>query len=246
VVRRVLIFLVLLISFSTLATTFNPISIEKQIEEASAAAEVVMTSSRVFKNSSNITTTEYTLEVLESYNIDESNLSDKNRLQISMVGGTIDGITSVVDGAPKFAIEEKSFLLLKKINSQYFISNFSLGKYKIKNVSGETFYVSEVFPEDAANGQISKSKMLAIAKEKWKISSIKTPYIPAQKITSNFEFKKESKVSIGKILSRLPAEELDHSSDSVPMFFWSAFVIFILFFFIIFRQLGKFGVAIKK
>lgn len=239
-VSRFIVILVVLFAKAAFATMFFPLPFEKQIEEATSAAEVKLASSRVFKNSAGGIMTEYRFEVLESYNLSEEEL-DQNQLKISMPGGTYEGITAMIDGAPQFKEGERSFLLLKKIESKIYLSNFTLGKYKIQTYEGKDYYVSEVFPMDRNIGRISKEKMIELMKEKWKLSSVpkmesgkpvfvKVP--PAPEKEPVFE-------------KRAPAQA-GVASEEVPVFFWGALVLVVFFFALIFIKLGQSGQLNKR
>ena len=91
------------------ATTFSALPFDKQVEEATSAVEVKLENTKVFKNASGLIMTEYSFDVLESYNLSDDDL-DNQKLKISMPGGTFDGVTSMVDGAPQFSKDERSFL----------------------------------------------------------------------------------------------------------------------------------------
>jgi hypothetical protein len=144
----------------------------------------------------------------------------------------------MIDGAPQFAPEEKSFLLLKKVESRIYLSNFTLGKFKIQQYEGKTYYVSEVFPMDPNIGRISKDKMVDLMKTKWKMTSTEELAVPTKAVSivakappspeDGFKFEK-----------REPAQEA--SNQDVPVFFWSAIVLVAFFFALIFFKLGQSG-----
>ena len=229
-----LLVLVLIAANVSLATLFIPLPFDKQVEEATSAAEVKLASSRVFKNSEGTIMTEYSFDVLEAYNLPADDLED-NHLKLTMPGGTYNGITSMIDSAPVFKNEERTFLLLKKVESRIYLSNFTLGKYKIQNVDGKEYYVSEVFPMNQDMGRISKDKMIELMKTKWKTSFAlpKVDFKPAvvTKVppSPDREFKFEK---------RAPAQE-SAATEEVPVFFWGALALVTFFFGLIFFKLGQ-------
>lgn len=216
-----------------MATIFFPLPFEKQVEEATSAVEVHLVSTKVFKNTIGNIMTEYSFDVLEAYNLSDGDLENE-KLKLTMPGGTFEGITSMIDGAPQFNADEKSFLLLKKIESKIYLSNFTLGKFKIQEHEGKTFYVSDVFPEDPNVGKISKEKMVELMKTKWKTSFIDS----AEKILNpNDEIAPKAVSALFGGEKRQPAqEELNHE---IPVFFWSSLLILGFFFALIFFKLGK-------
>lgn len=166
-----MLMLIVLSCFSKglLATTFQVMPLEKLIEESNSAAEVELKSKRSYMNKMGMIFTEFTFLVGDSYNIVGSDL-DGELLKLNMTGGTVNGVTSFIDGAPDFAVGEKSFLLLKRIESKMYLSNFTMGKYKIEEHDGQIYYVSTVFPQDAEIGRVKKEKMIDMIKLKYKIS----------------------------------------------------------------------------
>ncbi|MDD4976281.1 MAG: hypothetical protein PHY93_18125 [Bacteriovorax sp.] len=225
------------------ATMFLPLPFDKQVEEATSAVEVKLENTKVFKNASGLIMTEYSFEVLESYNFSDDDL-DNQKLKLSMPGGTYDGITSMIDGAPQFNKNERSFLLLKKIDSKNYLSNFSLGKFKIQEFEGKPYYVSEVFPMDPKIGRISKEKMIELMKSKWKITLMIPkiiPHVTASTSASSPGPGTEIRPIIKSVddLEREPAQEESITNEGVPIFFWSAIAFFVFFFSFIFFKLGK-------
>lgn len=226
------------------ATMFFPLPFEKQVEEATSGAEVHLSSTRVFKNAVGLIMTEYSFDVLEAYNLLDADLENA-KLKLTMPGGTFDGITSMIDGAPQFKQDEKSFLLLKKIDSKIYLSNFTLGKFKIQELEGKTFYVSEVFPYDINIGRIPKDKMIDLMKTKWKTSFTDQSDKVVNSADQNVRPKVISAFFKSTSYKREPSQELELNKE-VPLFFWSS--IFILFFFaiFIFLKLSKGGVQNKN
>ncbi len=222
---------------SSMATMFIPLPIDKQVDEATSAVEAKLSSSRVFKNESGQTVTEYSFDVLKSYNF-SSNESENKQLKLTMLGGTYNGITSKIDGAPQFNENEKTFLLLKTVDSKIYLSNFTLGKYKIQEIDGKTYYVSEVFPLNPQIGRITQNKMIELMEKKWKVS-----FDVSNKAIRNSEVLEGATVNSAsaRILSlekRAPAQDMK-AQQHVPVFFWSALFILLFFFSIIFIKLGK-------
>jgi hypothetical protein len=230
-----LCFLVLFINDSY-ATLFVPLPIDKQVEEANAAAEVKLESARSFRDDRGMTMTEYRFNVLDSFSLAPEDL-DAGQLVMTMMGGTFEGMTSYIDGAPKFQIGKRNFLLLKKIQSKYYLSNFTLGQYDIVLVDGKDVLVSEVFPQDPKVGRISKEKMIELIKEKWKISHFLAPKeSPSQmKIVNNKMV--ASPPNAPKIEARSPAQD-ESATESTPMFFWWALAFVTGFFSLFFIKMS--------
>jgi hypothetical protein len=231
----ILILGLFLLTFKTFATTFRPMPLDKLIEESNMAAEVELKSKKSFMNDMGLIFTEYTFGINDSFNLPASDL-DGEFLKLTMTGGTVDGVTSYIDSAPEFAVGEKSFLLLKKIESKIYLSNFTMGKYKIEEKDGQVFYVSSVFPADAELGKVKKEKMVELVKLKFKITEV-----PLNKLNESNDkkyFQKEEKTEFEK---RTPAQEsLDEkaSSDGV-IAMWAFFALFLCSGFTIWWKLKK-------
>lgn len=157
-----------LLTLSVNATTFRKLPLGMQVDESTAAAEVKLVSKKTYMNKIGLIFTEHTFQVVEGYNLEGDAVNDV--LKLELTGGTINGVTSFVDGAPEFSIGEKSFLLLKKIENKLYISNFTLGKYKVVEEGEHTFYVSSVYPTDPELGKVAKERMIELLKEKYKIT----------------------------------------------------------------------------
>jgi len=145
----------LLFSSSLLATMYLPTSINKQIDEASSGAEVVFSSSKVFKNNYGSVVTEYRFDVLEAYNLKPDELQN-GQLVMTLPVGTYQGVTTSNEGAPDFKEHQRVFLLLKKNQGKIYLSNFSMGMYQIEQVGNQTKYVSVVFPKTSPDAVIEK------------------------------------------------------------------------------------------
>ncbi len=223
--KKGLFILILLVSsLSALATTFQIMPLEKLVDESNSAAEVELKSKKSFMNKMGLIFTEYTFAMNESYNVDNSDL-DGEFLKITMTGGTVNGVTSFIDGAPEFAVGEKSFLLLKKIESKIYLSNFTMGKYKIENRDGQIYYISSVFPYDADIGQVKKERMIDMIKTKFK-----TTRAPEVDSVSPVEESKKQGVFAKNVTfeKRAPAQvdEQGHNDGIVAM--WSFFGLMVI------------------
>jgi hypothetical protein len=216
----------LFITFNAMATTFRTMPLEKLIEESSSGAEVELKSKKTFMNKTGLIMTEFTFGILDSYALETSDL-DGEFLKLTMAGGTLDGVTSYIEGAPEFQVGEKSFLLLKKIESKIYLSNFTMGKYKIENVEGQSYYVSSVFPADQELGRVKKEKMVELMKSKFKITDT-----PAEIPMANQKMVDVKEVVVAS--ARVPANEKEQdefeerSAPDGVVAMWSFFSLFML------------------
>lgn len=194
------------------ATTFRRLPLEQLIEESSAAAEVKLLKQRTFANELGMILTEHSFQVMEKYNLDSGDL-DGEMLRLTMAGGTLNGLTSYVDGAPDFSVGERSFLLLKKIENRLYLSNFSLGKFKIVQEGEKTFYLSSVFPADTDMGKVAKERMIELLRTKFKMSSVEQK----QPLAPRSLWAVREKTPLKKIEYRTPAQVVETRQESVRL-----------------------------
>ncbi len=244
-VRKITLMAFILVSLCGLkvhATTFQAMPLDKLVEESNGAAEVELKEKKSFMNKMGMILTEYTFNLGESYNVDNSDL-DGDVLKITMTGGTVNGVTSFIDGAPDFAVGEKSFLLLKRIESKMYISNFTLGKYKILDEGGQLYYVSTVFPNDSDIGKVKKERMIDMIKLKYKMVRIPEgdPRVqPFEEGSVKGLFKKQPDFE-----KRAPAQEDDQpkASEDGLIAMWAFFALLATTGFTIWWKLRK-GVSV--
>ncbi len=218
------------------ATIFQPMPLEKLVDESTGAAEVELKSKKSFMNKMGLILTEYTFDVGESYNVDNSDLEGEF-LKITMTGGTVNGVTSYIDGAPEFAVGEKSFLLLKKIESKIYLSNFTIGKYKIENRDGQVFYVSSVFPHDADLGQVKKERMVDLIKTKFKIT--RAPEVDSRERPLYESNNKKEVLKEKTFEKRAPAQASEKDPHDGLVAMWSFFALMVISGFTMWWKLRK-------
>lgn len=221
------ILLVLLISLmmplvSLRATTFRLVPLDKLVEEASSAAEVKLKEKKSYMNKMGMIMTDYVFQILESYNLENSDLEGEY-LKITLIGGSVNGVTSYIESAPEFEIGEKSFLLLKRIESRIYLSNFTMGKFKIEESEGKIFYISSVFPKDPDIGRVGKERMIEMVKSKFKLVNENTTntqfYNNTNKILTHEKniFKKRAPAQDG--FQDVPQDKRDFYVLSIALFF---------------------------
>lgn len=158
--RYLVIFLIIVMTSSGHATVFSNISIKAQVDEADFAAEVTLLDKKVYLDGNGLIVSSYNFSVNEGYG-----LSDKI-INLEIPGGTLNGVTSEIDSAPQFKKNEKIFLLLKKVESKLYLSNFSLGEYKIIKKNNKEYYQSVIYLNDPNSGIIEKEKMISLVMQK--------------------------------------------------------------------------------
>jgi hypothetical protein len=158
-------FLVCVFSLSSLATTFIPISIERQIKDSDAVIQGVYKTSfyKKLPNGMIVTQNEFSIEYSEG--IKQSEMRNFKNFTVLSPGGTWQGETTKVQGAPRFKKEEQVVLFLKKSEQGYWIQNLSLGKYEVKKMGTKEIIVSSVFPYHPKMGQMKKDKFYNLVKQ---------------------------------------------------------------------------------
>jgi hypothetical protein len=222
-------------SISAMATTFQRMPLDKLIEDSHAAAEVSLKEKKSYMNKMGVIMTDYIFKLGESYNILDTDLEGEF-LKVSLIGGNVDGVTSYIDGAPEFAVGEESFLLLKKIESKIYISNFTMGKYKIEEVSGQKYYISSVFPMDTDIGRVKKERMIEVIKTKFKQVSV-----PVKERTVDapvVDMKNYSTMAMNQE-KRAPAQEEIANINSGVFVMWFFFLLLVVSGFVIWRKLRQ-------
>ena len=135
------------------ATQFVPLSIEAQVKDADLAVEATLEKQKFYKNLNGSITGEYTFVVHEGFGF------SGNEIKLDLPGGTLDGVTTLIEGAPVFKEKINYFLLLKKIESKMYLSNYTMGEYQVVTIDNKEFYRSLAFSHDPQIGMIAKEKM---------------------------------------------------------------------------------------
>jgi hypothetical protein len=168
--------------------------------------------------------TDYSFKVTEGFNLSDSDM-DGDVVTITMSGGTFNGVTAYIDSAPEFSVGEKSFLLLKKIESKFYLSNFTAGKYKIEEVDGQIYYVSTIFPYDADLGRVKKERMVDLMKLKFKVTRAPEPDSFRPKTLS---IEKPLPAHMARFEERKPAQVNDDKNQESCIAMWGFFALFSL------------------
>lgn len=143
---------------SAYATTFIPISFDRQVREADAAV-VAVYQGHQYKRIGGQVTTEAHFKVLEFSGIRPNEINNKNLFSVVYPGGSWQGLNYQISGAPKFEQGQEVLLLLSRTRAGNGLSNFTLGKYHIHKEGGKRFFTSSVFPEHESLGRLPESKV---------------------------------------------------------------------------------------
>ena len=194
------------------ATTFIPLTIDKQIESASGAADVELISKKSIKDISGHIYTDYEFHVLSMINFTASDF-DQGKLLIHLPGGTLDGLTTLVDGSPQFEIGKRCFILLKKVDSKIYLSNFTLGVYDYSFINGQNYLINEVFPNYPKVGKISRVEMIKKMNSIWKISFEENKKLNLINADQRLVYNNQNTLNKITFQKRKPAEAVDKKFD---------------------------------
>ncbi len=167
--KKFIIFIAL-ISGTSWATTFAPISFEKQLREADGVIEGKFLGIATIKNADDEVFTQATFLVKRSIGFNQGQIANNHRVIVTYPGGRWQGINYSVSGTPKFKEGEDVFLILRKTAKGYALNNLALGKYTIHQDGAVKHLVSEVFPQHPDLGQISYSQMEHVVYQVFKTS----------------------------------------------------------------------------
>lgn len=154
-----------LITFSSFATIFVPVSIRKQIQESSAIVKGVIESSSVKKINNHIVT-EYLVKAQEYAGIN----SENGLVKFIQPGGVFNGQGTMISGTVDFKNGEEIFVILKSSTEGFWLQSLGLGKYVPFKENNKTFYKSVIFPKHPELGKISEESLQTITKEKFRFT----------------------------------------------------------------------------
>ncbi|MBL7665537.1 MAG: hypothetical protein JNM93_10425 [Bacteriovoracaceae bacterium] len=158
--------LTFLILSPTFATTFIPIAIEKQVEDANGIIFGVYHGKYVYKKQNDEVVTELSFSIESSVGISSNEIAKASEFKVLIPGGEWQGVVHKVHGVPKFSEQERVMLFLTRSHDgNYWVQNLGLGKYELKMKGNQTILVSSIFPYHPQMGQIPISKFYDIVRE---------------------------------------------------------------------------------
>jgi hypothetical protein len=165
--KYLIIFFVALFQLTTEsnATTFLPLSIERQVAESELVVEATYVG-KEYKKINEIVVTEFAFNV-KRFSGNGEGVTDWSKLKVLTPGGVWQGIVYHTFGTPRFDENEAYVLLLKKNEVGHAFLNLSLGKYNILNVNGKRYLNSSVFSEHPTLGKIDESRFEKVLQERF-------------------------------------------------------------------------------
>lgn len=167
-IRALTLWLVLIASFSSFATTFIRQDIQKQLSDSTAVVygKYVGQIARRLPNGNIVT--EVSIELVESVGVDERFQRNPREFKAIYPGGEWLGVVHYVTGTPRFKIGEEVVLLLKQNSQGFWVNNLALGKYNVLSKNNDKFISSSVFPNDSNLGNIDFEKFKKMVQKRFK------------------------------------------------------------------------------
>lgn len=221
--RKILKIILLTFSTSVLSTTFIPLSLDKQMENASGVLKAEFIGLEYKKVSNDRIITEATFKMIESVGIKQSEIINKNNFKVIYPGGKWQNLDYRVSGAPTFSPGEETMLILKKTSLGHAVKGLGMGKYEIETGEKGTFYKSSVFPDHSHLGKISSKKFEEAIYNRFgsameKVKSDKFVSRPIQIKAIDNEFPGRSPASTDRSIASTPLDNSEESTGSNP--FW--------------------------
>ena len=212
--KKVFLFISILTINYSMGTTFIPLSLDKQFEDADGVIKGIFIGKEYRKINDRKIITEATFKILKSAGIKPSEIVNKNNFKVIYPGGKWQGLVYKVSGTPKFVQGEEALIVLKKTPFGFSVKGLGLGKYIIVKKYEKYFYKSSVFPGHDSLGSISQKELNS--------SLMKTFGETLESSTGDkFVFKPKKNIHIKK--GRMPAsissrviasEQLDRKEES--------------------------------
>lgn len=148
-------FLLTIHSMVVCGATFIPLSLDKQLEDASGVLKGKFVGLSYRKLGENKIITEATFQIIESSGIKQKDIINKNNFKVIYPGGKWQNLDYRVSGAPSFKLNEETILVVKKSPLGFVVKGLSMGKYLIEKNREEVYLKSSVFPDHPVLGKIS-------------------------------------------------------------------------------------------
>jgi hypothetical protein len=222
--------ILLLFSVSLHATIYQPIEIEKLMEEADAVVEGEITGKVFKKLPTGEVITEYSMKVSKSSGLPLKYLSNSSDLKIVVPGGRWQGHVYKIEGTPDLEKIKSTTLLLKKFEFGLAIASLGMGVFKFDKQN--QIYINNVFEENTLISKLDKTKFEQIVSERFGESL--TTITPDKHLTIASKVLESSK-------NRTPSSVVENNGDSKIEETGFGLILLILFVFIfIWRKTGRF------
>jgi hypothetical protein len=148
-------------------TVMIPLSVDDQIKESDGVIQARFVGQLSRKLPSGDVVTEGSFRLIKSVGLETSVIVNSPEFKLSWPGGSWEGITWSIEGAPVFQQGEEAVIILKRRPWGYQIVNLSQGKYKLRNEGDDAVLVNEAFPQHPLYGKISYREFEDYIKKKF-------------------------------------------------------------------------------
>jgi hypothetical protein len=193
-------------------------SIDQQLKEADAVIIGHFLKSQSVRLESGSVATQMIFKVRQEWGM-KSELFGIEEVIVHYPGGTLQEISTQVQGVPQFVKGEKIALFIKNVENRFWGLNLGFGSFKIINYGKETMLVNTLFPNDDKVGQIKLEDFESKVK-KIKGSSLKV--VRQEYQTTPSEERQPASVLEGKkptIASGMNQED-NRDEQSAPSVYW--------------------------
>ena len=209
--------LILLVSFSVTATTFKRVPLETQLKEADGVLIGNFLKSRSIRLEDGSIATQMVFKMDREVGF-QSEEFGMDEVIIHYPGGSLDGVTTVVQGVPSFNPGEKVAILSKSVDNRFWGLDLSYGSYKIIDYGSTTMLFNLAFPENTDFGQISLANFEdKVRTVKSALKIVRSPIdIAAHRSIASVEESEEVERTVASVKVAEPVE-------SSPDYFWLLF-----------------------
>lgn len=214
-----ILLLILMIS-SAYGTTFRPLTVKSQVNEADNVyiGEVVSVSSD-FEGSEIISKVFLKLDKWHGENVEHGHV------EVYFPGGKVGDFVQNVEGSAAFEVGEKVALMSKTIEGRSWVMNLGLGKFSVKTIGNSYLLVNQIFPRHPSVGQIKLDRFESL------VSSVKEVKLNKRfknkyEITNSKSYKvQKTKTRRGRRIASLNRES---SKKEKPSSLWLVFILLLL------------------
>ena len=209
--RLSLLIISMLYIANVFGTTFVPISIKTQINEANSIVYGEVLSKEPETNEEGLVVTKFVLKLDRWIGLE--NFEGKE-LSVFTPGGKLKEQVVEIPGAAKMNLGEKVMLLLGKDETEnYWVKNLGLGKYSAKKIGNGIVLVNQVFPMDPKIGQIRMERFVGLA-ERLKKQEFKVRFKDKYEIQAEKQVKYR-KLTKGKGRNIASVEASEHANSKM-------------------------------
>jgi hypothetical protein len=144
---------ILLLSFKSEATLYQPLPIGQQIKDADAIIVGHFLKRKIIKLENGAIVTQMFFKMNQEYGI-QSDFFGMEEIIVHYPGGTFGETNGVSQGFPDFIPGENVVLMIKNGHDRFWGMNLGIGAFKIINYGKYKIMVNSIYPDDPIIGQL--------------------------------------------------------------------------------------------